>query len=360
LIWHLKEKRSVTKQKESLEASMVKRRTEDSSRADKIRARKQPSRNETRVNPFGNNVSRKQSTYQAPVTRRKSSTTPVVNRKRRKVNVPLKSKGAELQLPAFPRIQLGWRLISGAVFLLSLFVIISFSSFSTFKVNAITLEGAERLSEETLISYVDLMGTSILKVQPKEVQARIEENFPDLSSVDVSLGLPASVSVRVTERHPLILWQQEGHAYWIDAEGVIFPPRGEAEPPLTVIANSDPPAALTREEQELNEETEGEESETVLESNSPIVTRTTPAFVQGIVALTEYIPQGSLLQYDPKFGLGWQDPRGWLVYFGKDTANIELKLAEYESIVTTLAEQNLTPSLISLEFIDAPFYRLER
>jgi hypothetical protein len=340
---------------------MTKCQSDEKSRADKVRARRQKSRKDTRVNLFGNNASRKQSSYKAPVTRRKNASLPVVNHQRRKVNVPLKSKGAELQLPAFPRIQLGWRLISGAVFLLSLFVIISFSSFSTFKVTTISLEGAEHLGEEALLSQLDLMGRSILKVQPKELQARIEESFPGLSSVHVSVELPASVSIQVTERHPLILWQQEGRAYWIDAEGVIFPPSGKAEVPLTVNANSDPPAAPTSEEQESAEvpESHEDELETELESNSPTATRTTPAFVQGILALTEYVPQGSFLQYDPGFGLGWQDPRGWLVYFGKDTTDIKLKLAEYETIVATLTEQNLTPSLISLEFIDAPFYRLE-
>ncbi len=164
----------------------------------------------------------------------------------------------------------------------------------------------------------------------------------------------------MVERHPLILWQQEGQAYWIDAEGVVFPTRGEAEVPLTVVTNSAPPsAALQSEETEAVEEPQNEVSETDLRPTSLSIERTTPAFVQGILALMEYVPQDSVLQYDPEFGLGWQDPRGWLVYFGKGTMDIELKLAEYETIIATLTEQNLTPSLISLEFIDAPFYRLE-
>jgi hypothetical protein len=344
---------------------MAKRQQEDTTRADKIRSRRQKSRKETQVNPFGNSASRKQSKYKAPITRRKHTTTPVVNRKRRKVNVPLKSKGAVLQLPAFPRLHLGWRLISGAVFVLSLFVIISFSSLNTFKVSAITLEGAQRLGEEAILSNLDLQGMSIITIEPEVIQTLVEENFPSLSSVDVTVGLPASVSIHVTERHPLILWQQESQAYWIDAEGVIFPPRGEAEVPLTVIANSDPPSVGVNENHEVDQDTEVEESEegealkTNLSLNLPEITRTTPEFVQGILALKEQVSQDSNLQYDPEFGLGWRDPRGWLVYFGKDTADIKLRLAEYETIVTTLTGQNLTPSLISLEYMNAPFYRLE-
>jgi len=357
-----KEKLSATEQKESIEASMAKRQPEEKSRADKVRVRRQQSRKETRVNPFGNSASRKQAKNRPPVTRRHHSTTPIVSRKRRKVNVPLKSKGAELQLPAFPRLRLGWRLISGAVFLLSLFVVISFSGLSTFKVNAITLEGAQRLSQDAILSQMDmdLIGQPIAFVNPEEIRTRIEENFPGLSSVDVVVGLPASVTIQVVERHPLILWQLEQQSYWIDAEGVVFPLKGEAEAAITIYANSDPPAAQVAEDQETNSETGYAENPAVSSNSNPTaIVRTTPGFVQGILALREYVPQDSFLQYDPEYGLGWQDPRGWQIYFGKNTADIDLKLAEYETIITTLAEKNLIPSVISLEFLDAPFYRLE-
>jgi cell division septal protein FtsQ len=83
----------------------------------------------------------------------------VINRQRHnKVNVPLKSKGAEVQLPAFPKLKLGWRLISGAIFLLSLAVVITFSSLGTFSVSAITLEGAERLTSDIIMSQIGVSG----------------------------------------------------------------------------------------------------------------------------------------------------------------------------------------------------------
>ena len=349
-----KEKPSATKQKESSEVSMAKRQLEEKSRAEKIRARRQQSRKETRVNPFGNSASRKQAKYKAPVTIRKTTTQPVINHNRHKVNVPLKSKGAELQLPALFRFRLGWRVISGAIFLLSLAVVISFTSLNTFRVSAITLEGAERLSGEDILFHVNLMGESIITLQPEEIKSLIEKNFPGLNNVDISVGLPASISIRVVERQPLILWQFEGQSYWIDKEGVLFPPRGEAEMVLSVLANSDPPSAPESDMQGMSEASESAPSSIVT-----AVTRTTPEFIQGILALRDYIPQDSILQYDPDFGLGWQDGRGWLVYFGADTTDMELKLMEYETIVSTLTEQNLTPAMISLEFIDAPFYRLE-
>lgn len=274
----------------------------------------------------------------------------------------MKSKGAVLQLPALPKIKLGWRLISGLIFLLSFTVVITFTSLNTFKVSAVNLQGAERLSAETVVSQLGLSGTSIVKVQPKAIEAQIIERFPSLSSAKVSAGLPASVTIKVVERQPLVSWQQENTTWWIDSEGVMFPPDGEAIIPLTVAANSYPPAAPVSEtETTAGENAAADESaEAELLSVEPAFPRTTPEFVLGILSLIDYIPEGSVLQYDPQFGLGWRDPNGWMVYFGKDITNIDLKLAEYQTIIAELREDNLTPALISLEFLHAPFYRLEQ
>ncbi len=36
--------------------------------------------------------------------------------------------------------------------------------------------------------------------------------------------------------------------------------------------------------------------------------------------------------YDPKYGMGWQDPRGWSVYFGQNTQDIDMKKKIYQAI----------------------------
>ena len=341
---------------------MADRQDGNLSRAERLRVRHEKNRKEPVKPPFGSNATRKSTQKSVPVTRRKSTPPPSVNRKRGTVHVPLKSKGAEVRLPAIPRIQFGLRLISGTIFLLSLAAVVSFASVSTFKINAINLEGAERLSGETILSQIRLQGLAIIKIQPNEIEAQIAERFPSLSAVRVTAGLPANLTVRVTERQPLVLWEQNGQSLWIDSEGVLFPIRGEAEVPLTVIAASDPPGVTTLEETvEENEESD----ETAIISYDPealaqnAFPQTTPEFVQGVLMLDQYLPENTALQYNPEFGLGWQDPAGWLVYFGKDIQDIESKLIEYQGIVAMMEEIKLTPSLISLEFMHAPFYRLE-
>jgi cell division protein FtsQ len=334
---------------------MAKRQSEKMSRAEKVRAQRQQSRKKPQTPPFGNNVTRKSTNNQVPVTRRTSSNIPVINRPHRKVNVPLKTRGAELQLPAFPRFNLGWRLISGAIFFLSLAIVFSFSSLSTFEISAIDLRGAQRLGAETILNQIDLVGNSIISVKPDDIELQLSENFPSLKSISVSLRLPASVTVNVIERQPLVLWQQEGNPLWIDSEGVMFPIRGKADVLLTVIANSEPPEILQAEKIESDSEAD---EPSLLEK--PLFPRTTPEFVAGIQSLSAYVPDGSLLQYDPRYGMGWQDPNGWLVYFGKETTEVDTKLAGYETILLALQKQSVTPAIISLEFLHAPFYRLEQ
>ena len=94
-----------------------------------------------------------------------------------------------------------------------------------------------------------------------------------------------------------------------------------------------------------------------LENTTP---RTTADFVEAIISLTTTVPEGSQLQYHPQFGLGWHDPQGWMVYFGQDTTNIDSKLTEYQNILSELNQLGVTPALISLEFVHAPFYRMEQ
>ena len=79
-----------------------------------------------------------------------------------------------------------------------------------------------------------------------------------------------------------------------------------------------------------------------------------------MLSLVDYLPEGNTLNYDPQYGLGWRDPQGWLIYFGKDISNIDMKLAEYETIIAELQAKNLRPALISIEYLYAPFYRLEQ
>jgi hypothetical protein len=79
--------------------------------------------------------------------------------------------------------------------------------------------------------------------------------------------------------------------------------------------------------------------------------------VQAIITLAPQIPPGAPMIYDPGYGMGWQDPRGWSVFFGQDTQDIEMKKNVYQAITDLLSRQGIQPTLISVAYLDAPFYK---
>ncbi len=344
---------------------MAKRQSQGKSRAQQVRERRRSRRKKAQTANFGNSAARKKTNRRPPVTQRVSHKRPVVNQHRHKVSMPLKSApGAEVQIPALPKLRMGWRLISGMVFIVSLVVVFGFFNLEFLQVDSLKLKGANRLDQETLLAELSISGKSIVEIIPAEIKQEIEMRFPELSDVRVSIGFPAVVTINVVERQPLITWRLGEQETWIDSTGVMFPPRGDVEAPLMVIATSPPPStAPLVTDQESPDETISDEQE----PPNPVVTevsqmRTSQTFVDGIIALSGYLPEGSTLEYNSEFGLGWRDPQGWMVYFGKSADEIQLKLVEYQTIIEALDSRQLLDQLafISLEFLDAPFFQVEQ
>ena len=80
--------------------------------------------------------------------------------------------------------------------------------------------------------------------------------------------------------------------------------------------------------------------------------------VQSILLISEQAPAGAKLIYHPIHGLGWKDRRGWDVFLG-DEQEIAVKLSVYRSILDHLKGTENRPVIISVEYVHAPYYRLE-
>ncbi len=79
--------------------------------------------------------------------------------------------------------------------------------------------------------------------------------------------------------------------------------------------------------------------------------------VRALTVLAPDVPAGMPMTFDPQYGMGWQDPRGWTVYFGQNTKDVPMKLKVYQAIVDALTFQGVQPTLISVEYLNAPFYK---
>lgn len=82
--------------------------------------------------------------------------------------------------------------------------------------------------------------------------------------------------------------------------------------------------------------------------------------VKAIETLAPKVPAGTTMIYDHQNGLGWSDSRGWKVTFGDDPQDMALKLQVYQSLVASLAQQGVTPAFISVQYVNAPYYRISQ
>ncbi len=259
---------------------------------------------------------------------------------RRKYAIALSAPGAEVRLPALPVVRVGWRLVSGLLAAALTFALYTMWSAPQFVVSQIEVTGLERLSGAEVAMTLGLSGKSIFEVDTASIQSVLEAAFPELVDVRIHVGFPANVAIEAGERAPVLAWEQAGVLAWVDANGVAFLPRGHVEGLVHVIATEAPPVIP------------GEDV-----GSARIIL---PELVQAILGLRVQAPEGAPLLYDPEHGLGWADPRGWQAYFGLQPDNIQARLAVYQAIVDELTGNGVKPTLISVEYLHAPFYRTKK
>ncbi len=207
-----------------------------------------------------------------------------------------------------------------------------------FNIPSVTVLGNSLLTREEISEATGALGRSIFTVQTEEVELRLRLAYPELLSAKAEIYLPNHLYVTVQERQPAILWEQDGAYTWVDANGVAFRPRGVVEGLIPVTGLSSPPPGP---------------------SDSPL---TPPAFMQktladSILALAPQVPAGTAMTYHKDYGLGWQDPRGWKVFFGTEPRHMALKLRVYESLVASLQGRGVQPTFINIAYPQAPYYR---
>jgi cell division protein FtsQ len=235
---------------------------------------------------------------------------------------------------------LGPRWISaGLTFLLGL-LIYTMATANTFQVGALEVTGNQRLSVEDVSNRLGLTGKPIFNVVPAQIVKDLRTAFPDLASVKVAVGFPNHLRIAVVERTPILAWFQDDNTTWIDSNGIAFTPRGDVPGLIQIASSGIPPRPAADPQTPINDQA-----------------FIAPAMVQAIVSLFPQVPGGAPMIYDPKYGMGWQDPRGWSVYFGQNTQEIDMKKKIYQAILDTFSQKGIQPTLISVAYLDAPFYK---
>ena len=205
------------------------------------------------------------------------------------------------------------------------------------------ISGNKQITSQEIQNVLRIANWPAAYLNPDQIQANILGAFPDISSAHVNINLPNNVVISVEERTPVAAWRQDGQTVWVDALGYAFPPRGQIENLPVITALGAPPAPYIDPKQTIGAR--------------PFL-RT--EFSQAIVTISSNLPQGATLIFDPQYGLGWKDPQGWKVYFGNSDGDNALKIQVYQNLLDYLKKKNLKPTLISVEYPNAPFYQLEQ
>lgn len=318
-------------------------RTLQGSRADLVRQRrrKQVERRVTKSSALASRPMARLTTRGMPAYAATRATTGA----RRQYQATISMPGIEVFMPSISvsSRSLMWRLVSGALSAVLLAVLYVAWGSAYFAVAAPRVTGNVRVTSEEINAVLGASGQPSFLLVPTELESRLRANYPEITSADVGVVFPNILNVSVVERTPVIAWQQ-GNAYtWLDGEGVAFRPQGVADSLITVSARGTPPA--------------GKPSLSDANAPTPYVT---PGMVQAIQKLAPDVPAGETMLYDPKFGLGWTDGRGWQVFFGNDDSDLTTKLQVYEALVSSLQAQGVDPAFISVQYASAPYYRMSQ
>jgi hypothetical protein len=158
--------------------------------------------------------------------------------------------------------------------------------------------------------------------------------YPGLTGAEVEVGWPNQVKILLEERVPALAWSWDGNIRWIDENGIAFEPHGEPVGVNTVKSSSLPPTIENR--------------------------FVDPRIVGAVQALGGGAPEEAEILFDENHGLGWKDPRGWIVYFGFNDDDAAQKLIAYQGIVEYLQEKGITPAVINVEYLESPYFRMEQ
>ncbi|HAV76115.1 MAG TPA: hypothetical protein DCX53_02050 [Anaerolineae bacterium] len=262
---------------------------------------------------------------------------------RRRFNIALHMPRTDVRSISIPRPRVGWRLFS-FVFASLLGAAIYFAfELPELRVTEAKLTGNQMLTQAEMNSVLDIAGQPVFLLTTSEIETRLRLNYPELASVRVNVSLPNLVTIKITERSPVIRWEQGGGYTWVAQDGIAFRPRGELVGLISVVALSAPPV-------------EG------IGSDDPL----TPApfisveMVQALKGLDAHVPPGASILYDKDYGFGWNDPRGWRVHFGTSANDVELKIRVYESMVSSLTQRGIRPAMINVMYPTAPYYRMSQ
>jgi cell division septal protein FtsQ len=139
------------------------------------------------------------------------------------------------------------------------------------------------------------------------------------------------VIITVEERAPEIVWQTGDARWWVDAEGIIFPPHDDQLSDALTIIDAD--AQPVTAGQALD-----------------------PSIMEAAQSLRRLLPDLPVMHYSRSTGISFTTGEGWPVFVG-DGQNMDAKLTILVVLRKDLLARDVTPEFIDVRFEEKPFYK---
>ncbi len=200
------------------------------------------------------------------------------------------------------------------------------------------VKGAHRLSQEEIVQASGLKGLHILWARSTKVEDKLLRLLPTIKSAEVSCRLSSTCTISVVERQPQVTWNDEGKAWWIDSEGVVFPAEDAAAGESTGGDGWVIYGPLPRDDDK-----NGQISESLR------------AAISELELVRAEIP--SKLEYTPGRGLMFMDDKGWHVILGEGSGMAE-RILVWKRLKAYLEARNIEPRFVDVRFPNAPYYSM--
>lgn len=229
------------------------------------------------------------------------------------------------------------RWVSGFLALVLSAMLGAYSFMPIFRVEQPVISGMDSINSDEIGYYTGARGKPVFMLDPQAMEKTLMKRYSDIRSAEVTIELPATLDIHLTERIPTVEWDFGGSQFWIDEDGKVLNESHSQATTIHVVANSFP-GAKNAADREI----------------PYAFSRDT---FQSMLTIGRLVPQNKTLYYTYENGYGWDTDQGWRLFYGKTDTDIEEKQRMAESITKYLLENDIQPAILSLEFKDAPYYR---
>jgi hypothetical protein len=200
------------------------------------------------------------------------------------------------------------------------------------------------LDKEELAPLADLEGWSVFWLKPDEIRERVLAH-PYVTDAQVSVGMPAQVTIAVEKAQPIALWLTKDATLWLLDDGSALTMRTEpGQPPeaAALDATGHPLPQIV----DVNRE-----------AQIPGRSAMDPEVLHSALALLEQVPGLESVRYNEGFGLNFGLPSSeqW-VYWG-DGYDLSQKLKTLANCKQLIASGEASGQIIDVRYPNRPYIR---